>query len=383
MYVTRPLSLYYNSPTAAAEPPPEGPSSGILVVNDEQTTEKRAACCWGLFNTYRLHDLPFPQNKMIEVRYTTRLGLSHQTYSDDVFFVPVIDQPLSSNRYYVIRAHGKGKGKACTCSKQEGATTCCFCTLPHDIEPTTFDHNDIYQQVEIIQTHRKRFYAKSIASDGIPPQFLRTRGWRAYAFEPSNFSLGEAQGLNSILRSQMPDQFSSSTVVGKWYIPSVFVKEGDVLNDKMRKPMFYEMTLEQYWEEIYACENDSHEGNVVEVGVNVIREFALLNGRENVKGDIEMKDGFIYFEPVNSVGNGLGLNLIIWERMRWEEERGGWVSGEKMERVEREEIYEGEREWKKYDCYLLVERFVLKRMNGSVALTCEFKHTNKIRSKWV
>jgi len=109
MYVTRPLSLYYNTPNAVTEPPPEGPNSGILVIQDE-AAEQQAACCWGLCENPRLFILPFPQDRIIEVRNTTRLGLAHQTYTDDVFFVPVIGQPLSSNRYYVLRANGKNIG---------------------------------------------------------------------------------------------------------------------------------------------------------------------------------------------------------------------------------------------------------------------------------
>lgn len=110
MYVTRPLSLY-NSAHAVIEPPvePEGPGSGVLVIADG-AAEEQTKCCWGTCKTPRLSHLPFPQNRVIEVRYTTRLGLLQLTYSDDVFFVPVINQPLSSNRYYVVRAHGKNKG---------------------------------------------------------------------------------------------------------------------------------------------------------------------------------------------------------------------------------------------------------------------------------
>ncbi|EHA8587314.1 hypothetical protein COCNU_scaffold001861G000010 [Cocos nucifera] len=91
----------------------------------------------------------------------------------------------------------------------------------------------------------------------------------------------------------------------------------------------------------------------------------------------------MWFKPVNSGDRGLGLSLAIWERMRWEEERGGWIGGqENVERVERLEVYGGENGWKKFGCYALVERFVLERMDGTVALTYDFKHTNKIRTRW-
>ena len=82
----------------------------------------------------------------------------------------------------------------------------------------------------------------------------------------------------------------------------------------------------------------------------------------------------------------MGLNIVVWERMKWELERGGWVAPgngdeERIERVERRDGLPGQ--WHKFACYVLVERFVLKRMDGSLALTCEFRHTDKIKAKWL
>lgn len=39
-------------------------------------------------------------------------------------------------------------------------------------------------------------------------------------------------------------------------------------------------------------------------------------------------------------------------------------------------------EWREFCCYVLVERFVLKRRDGSLVLTCDFRHTHQIRSRW-
>ncbi|ONK69430.1 uncharacterized protein A4U43_C05F22810 [Asparagus officinalis] len=397
MYVTRPLSHYYNSPAAMAEPPPEGPGSGILVIEDA-AAEEQATCCWGMLRTTRLFTTPFPQNKMIKVRYSTGAGESRRTYRDNVYFIPAVGQPLSSNRYYVVRSRGRRKGNTCTCSNEEEVRTFCFCTLVNDVEPTPFDHRNIYQQVEILPyedtfrlvSRKGCFRAVSIASDGIPPKFLRRKGWEAYTSKPSHYTLGEALGINTTLRIQMPDlnfpistKYSPSLVVGKWYCPYVFVKEREGLEDQMKRSMFYEMTLEQFWEEIYSTENyNGYKENVVEVGVSVKRETALWNGREIVNDDVENVNGVVWFKPVGSMSNEFGLSLPIWERMRWEEARGGWNGGEKVERVEKLELYEGERGWKKFGCYVLVERFVLKRMDGSLALTYDFKHTSKIRVKW-
>ncbi|KAL5855954.1 hypothetical protein ACOSQ4_005756 [Xanthoceras sorbifolium] len=73
--------------------------------------------------------------------------------------------------------------------------------------------------------------------------------------------------------------------------------------------------------------------------------------------------------------------------MNWEEERVGWVRGnERQVSVKREEQccggVHGSDQWRKFGCYVLVERFVLKRMDGSLFLTYDFKHTHHIRSKW-
>lgn len=107
MYVTRPLSSYKRSPENLALPPPEGPNSGFLVVFDEvcETTT-----CFGLCKNKSVEHLPFPQSKDLTVWYTEHhREISITTYYD-VLFIPVLDQPLSSNRYYVIQRQGKRKG---------------------------------------------------------------------------------------------------------------------------------------------------------------------------------------------------------------------------------------------------------------------------------
>jgi hypothetical protein len=83
----------------------------------------------------------------------------------------------------------------------------------------------------------------------------------------------------------------------------------------------------------------------------------------------------------------VGLDVVLWERMRWEMESGGWVApgngnGDR-ETIERVERRDGLGQWHKFACYLLVERFLLKRTDGSLALTCEFRHTDKIKAKWL
>ena len=79
----------------------------------------------------------------------------------------------------------------------------------------------------------------------------------------------------------------------------------------------------------------------------------------------------------------MGLRVEIVERMKWEQERAGWVGGEdRQARVKRVEEFGGIGGWRKFGCFVLVERFVLKRMDGSLVMTCDFKHTHHIKSKW-
>lgn len=98
MYVTRPLSMYKRNPGALSEPP-EGPNSGYLVIFDE---EAQTYSCFGLCKDPTIWDLPFPQDKNLTINYGSD--------DEEALFVPVLNQPLSSNRYYVIRKRGKHQG---------------------------------------------------------------------------------------------------------------------------------------------------------------------------------------------------------------------------------------------------------------------------------
>ncbi|KAF7123062.1 hypothetical protein RHSIM_Rhsim12G0079600 [Rhododendron simsii] len=98
MYVTRRLSQYQRSPGLLSLPP-EGPNSGYLVIQDEESETTNFLG----FKKRHLKDLPFPQNKNLIVEY-----------SDDsdgpLYLIPVLNHPLSSNRYYAIKASGSRKG---------------------------------------------------------------------------------------------------------------------------------------------------------------------------------------------------------------------------------------------------------------------------------
>ncbi|XVF85679.1 hypothetical protein PTKIN_Ptkin17bG0135500 [Pterospermum kingtungense] len=377
MYVTRPLSMYKQNPAALSLPPPEGPNSGVLVLLDE---EPEPSCCFGT-ESQKLKSLPFPQNKKIAVHYDSGESESVQ----QVAFIPVLGQPLSSNRYYAIQSRGSHKGEALTGSKEEDAVTCCFCRCFPDIKPQPADYHDVYQQFEISPARRWGFVAKSVAPDGVPPEFLRTKGWRVYASPPRNFALGEAPGLNTALRARLPEfnfplshTSSKPVVVGKWYCPCIFIKDGTP-KDQMAKSMYYHMTLEQRWEQVFACDNGHNKDNAVVIDVTVEREAVRVDGLEVSPNQRDIVDGVMWFR---SGQVAVGLSSAIVERMKWEEETFGWSGGSETERIQRVEEFGRNGVWNKFGCYVLVESFVLRRMDGSLVLTYDFKHTHQIRSKW-
>jgi hypothetical protein len=107
MYVTRPLSFYKKSQEALSLLPPEGPNSGILVIQD---TDLEPTSCFGLGQYHEVKELPFPQNMNLDLFYRSGISLNRTTHYHNVAFIPVLNQPLSSNKYYVIHLHGKKRG---------------------------------------------------------------------------------------------------------------------------------------------------------------------------------------------------------------------------------------------------------------------------------
>lgn len=87
------------------------------------------------------------------------------------------------------------------------------------------------------------FYAKSVAQDAFPPYFLRDKGWNISTTPPKNRILSEALGLDPTLRACLPDlcfplsyKDSEAVVIGKWYCPFMFIKDG-TSSDPMKKSM--------------------------------------------------------------------------------------------------------------------------------------------------
>ncbi|KAF9674169.1 hypothetical protein SADUNF_Sadunf10G0099600 [Salix dunnii] len=389
MYVTRPLSMYLRDPSALSLSPPEGPSSGILVIQDD---DAEPTCCFGLVkSTSYIKALPFPQNKSLTVLFPD----GDYTECTRVLFIPVLDRPLSSKQYHVIQRKWKHKGKAYINSKiKEGVKTSRSFTRKFCLEPQSLDPRNIYQRFEIRQRKSGGFVAKSVASDGLPPEFLRRDGWELAASTPKEFHLNEAPGLNTALRACLPDfnfplsqNRSEAVKVGKWYCPFMFIKEGTIFEEvQMRYSSYYEMTLEQQWEQIFACESMYNaDSNTVSVDVAVECQVIKIAGTEAVHDQKIVADGVMWFRSVSEVAReiNVGMGLEICERMRWEEERVGWAGGsERQVSVQRAEEFDGEGEWTKFGCYVLVERFALKRMDESVVLTFDFRHAHQIRSKW-
>ncbi|KAL3501604.1 hypothetical protein ACH5RR_036053 [Cinchona calisaya] len=116
MCVAGPLSEYIKNPNSL-KLPPEGTNSGYLVIQDQES-EKYSS--FGFFKNRTLEDLPFPQNKDLTVCDSQNTGRTHSSshhnrhkhvYLDDALFIPVLNLPLSSNRYYAIKPHGNHKGR--------------------------------------------------------------------------------------------------------------------------------------------------------------------------------------------------------------------------------------------------------------------------------
>ncbi|XP_027359260.1 uncharacterized protein LOC113867942 isoform X2 [Abrus precatorius] len=294
---------------------------------------------------------------------------------------------LSINKLQVPR-------KAYKCSKEGDIVSCCFTDVLNDKRPKPFNLKDLYQIFKIHSHQSGGFFARSITPDGIPPSFLRKKGWRVrISGSYRSCRLGEALGVDAPLREQLPDfnfpiarKRSPPMTVGKWYCPFIFVREGTRVRHQMKKSMFYSMTLEQRWEEVYTCGNDESEGDVVIVNVCLEREVVLVNGMEATKNGRTDANGFFWFRaynPYNRRRANVGLSSAIVDHMRWVQEAGGWVYGHGRERMVRvREEARSQSEWLRFGCYVLVESFCLRTLDGRLVLRYDFRHTHKVKCKW-
>lgn len=375
-------------------PPPEGPYSAYLVFqqNEDEGDEEQGACCWGCCCN-ELRELPFPQDKCLTTLYTTGSGEHSHTARDRVYFIPVLGQPISSNRYYVVRAERKYKGLVETCSTEEDMTKFCICRCIKDLRPRSLEPNNPYQQIQVI---RKRcgFTSKCIASDGFPPQFLRRDGWSVSPkdLRGKHDRLAYVRGENTHLRAQLPpsnfsfsEKISPIVIVGEWYCPFIFVKElGNSYEDpkiQLMETPFYKMELEKFWEEIYRTEASAPGEDIVVQRTTRVEE-PLLFGTEAVE-EIRDDDGSVWMKGImQEKGKLMGVRLSwpIITKIRTDQGRQGLEATSRDVRVDK--LFNNSGTGTKFVCYVVVERYVLKRMDGSVALTYSFRNCNQIEGKW-
>ncbi|XP_052877376.1 uncharacterized protein LOC108471863 [Gossypium arboreum] len=313
MYVTRALSNYRRNAVELSAAAP--PHLGIMVLRGREGADADEGR--GLFqNGYAkglLKKLPLPSNAM--------LINTDSDFGEYFYFIPVLHQPLSSNRYHVIHADGKYKGYVATICGWEFVLISITFMLDRNLKGTSLARN--------------------------------------------------ARGLDDSIRSRLPELNSRTNMItGKWYTPFVFVKESSMMRVQMEKSLFYIVTLEKLWEKICSWENDgSSKGDVMTLNVEIKREIDFLFGVEVLGGSEMDNEGFVWFRYGDEK---LGLSLAVLEGMRWLEEVVGWVDG--VERVER--VVEIGGGWRRIDCYVLVERFALRRMDGTLVLNCDFRHTH-------
>jgi hypothetical protein len=268
-------------------------------------------------------------------------------------------------------AKGKHRGLVRACSREEDKVMCCFFQCIKDVEPRPFDPADVYQQMEIVQRRRGWFTARAVAADGFPSSLYRSKYWEVYASKTGKFDLGvgEAMGLDAALRSHQLADYAfpvagaaTAAAVGKWYSPFFLIKEAGVApREQMERSAFYEVTLELRWEPVHAYSGG---------GSKLASTRAYIGGSTEAEEDLSSRrhgDAYLWFKAA-AARQDLGVCKSVLERMRWEESRGGWVDEEDAEKVTS-------------GGSVLVERFVVKRLDGTVVVAFDFLHLSKVRAK--
>ncbi|CAA0828340.1 Protein of unknown function (DUF1262 [Striga hermonthica] len=352
--------------------------------------------CCEMWRSDKIKRLPFPSDKILQVVHSS---LHEQATVTNVWFVPVLDRPLSVNRYYIVKARGRHKGQAYTCSREGDVGMCCFNSQQTEPKIRQFDHRDRYQQFEIRPYPGGGFFARSIEWDGYPPSFLRRDGWEVHIAPSSKLHLRECRGLisNSILMEYRPElssplhsKRSTPVVLGRWYCPFVFVKEEKLTTrEQMKESMVYELWLERWWEEVHYVRNEdtnSRRTNVVVVDARVKRLTCSVYGMDGEREGRRDAYGFVWFKGRECCTKRVlpvGLSGALFEKMSWVKETRGWFDGERVVRVCGDREVGGDAVgWRKFGCYVLVESFVLRRMDGSLVISFGFRNVDKIECKW-
>ncbi|KAI6670485.1 hypothetical protein NL676_005370 [Syzygium grande] len=351
MYVTGPLSACRKSSSILGELPNEGPFSGYLVITDV-VAEAENTSCWGTCEITSVMKLPFPHDRVL-----TFEPVYEDSSITKLWFIPALDRPLSLNIYYIITADGKYQGKSCICSRYVDIEPTCFSTSIKDTRPSHFDPRDTYQVFQIHRHNSGSFFAESVAPDGFPPKCLQKKSWEVFTSHSLRPRLEEALGLDMTLRARLPD--FTFPISGNRPTPAPVV-----------------------WEELHTCENNVNNKGNNEASVNValLKEEASVFGMNAVKDEDENRDGFLWFRVMTHDEAWRGIKVGVMTK------EGGWVddgdgSGREV-RVKRVEEFKGGKKWKRFGCYVLVESFVLTRLDGSVVLKCDFRRTHRIQCKW-
>ncbi|KAF8697418.1 hypothetical protein HU200_036018 [Digitaria exilis] len=187
--------------------------------------------------------------------------------------------------------------------------------------------------------------------------------WKVYDHESNKkiVDLGVAPGLDVSRRLAYVPLGAGKAGVGKWYCPFFLVEEhGVTRRDPMGRGAFYEVVLEQRWEPMH--------GDAVRHGddSSKLAMKVLIGGSIEVRSEdaLSSLQGATYMWFVAATGQKVGVCTMVCERMLWEVTKAGWVDEEKdAGRVAHESM-------------VLVERFVVKRMDGSVVVAIDFVHLN-------
>ncbi|KAF2589157.1 hypothetical protein F2Q70_00041745 [Brassica cretica] len=363
MYVTRTLSDYRTNRKA-----PEGRNSGVLIIQDK---ESKPTCCLGFCYAPGLKGLPFPQNVKLTVKYNITVNSVTTTYRDPVAFIPVLDLMLRSNCYYAIKRSGKHSGESSANATEEDRDRVPFCFCHRhvpEVEPQHSDTYDIYQKFEIYppKSLSRSYFATSAGIGWVPPELLEKKYWTVeYSTSDDNGLRDDARGLYRH-RSKFPTILNTNVLVGKWYVPFIFVNESNA-NDHL-KATYYPMSLYQRWEEVYCCENAYKDNREVVVTVQVEPLVVKLEGHETVedkRGSSDIENMVVWFEVANK---RLGLKIAVIERMKMEELNFGWGSDPQETMIERSSRFNGgDSNWKSYRLRPLTARCSTRARRSSSA----------------
>uniref|UniRef100_J3MSY6 Uncharacterized protein n=1 Tax=Oryza brachyantha TaxID=4533 RepID=J3MSY6_ORYBR len=313
-----------------------------LAVKSDDDDVADVTRCWGV------RGLPFPQNRVIKV-VDPELGEYAEAYADEVVFVPVPGVPLSQNRYYAVLAAGNHRGLL---SARRVSSPVFVAGNLSFVCP--------FQFLSRMRVHH--FFGPKLT-------------WTAY------FDLGEtlhgAQRSAPLARSlshahghaaaTTPTATAATVAVGRWYTPFFLIMEDGVPpKTQMDKATFYEIVLEQRWEAMGGAPPAATKRALVGGSVEVEEEAVAASARTG-------GDGYLRFSAATwPPGQRVAVHASLWERMVWEEQKGGWVAdedGSVRKRIAGAGV--GSRS-------VLVERFAVRRMDGSVAVAFDFFHVNKI-----